>query len=266
MNPKLFLKFLLIPVLVFFSNGCASEYNLATRQEEVFYYSTDKEVKIGESIAKAIEKEYKLVDDPLVQNRVQEIGKKIVSVSDRKDINYSFYVLDDKEVNAFALPGGFIYVNKGLIEKVNNDDELAGVLAHEVGHLVARHSIKKLQAIMGYSLLRVLISQVPQGGADLGEGADAAFVQIILGYAREDELLADQLSVHYTRLAGYDPQGMVNFLNRLHDDNLRGPLRPLSYAKTHPYVPDRIRVIKQELGENMNFTDYINIEQKTHGE
>jgi len=256
------LKFtiLLFCLLLF---GCSTEYNIATKQEEAFYYSTDREVKIGESIVKQVEKEYKFAEDPLVQKRVEDIGKKIVSVCDRKDIKYDFKVLDEEEVNAVSLPGGFVYVNKGLVDKVANDDELACVLAHEVGHIVARHSIKKLQAIMGYSILRLLTAPIP-GTGQAGNAADIAFAEIMTGYSREDELLADQLASRYAKLAGYDPRGMITFLKKLEEINRRRPARKYSYFKTHPYVPDRIRTVKQELGEKIDFTDYINIEQSPH--
>ncbi|MEW6075440.1 MAG: Maf family nucleotide pyrophosphatase [Candidatus Omnitrophota bacterium] len=242
-------------------SGCTTEYNIVTGKEETYWYSSEKEVQMGRSVANQIEKEYKLADDPLIQKRVQDIGKKIAAVADRKDIDYTFKVLDDDEVNAVSLPGGFIYVFKGVLDKVRNDDELAAVLAHEVGHVVARHSIKKLQAMTGYSVLMILASQAPQG-ADVANAAEAAFVTILLGYARDDELLADQLGARYTKAAGYNPAAMISFLQTLEDVNRRKPLRPKSYLKTHPYVPDRIRVVKQELGEKIDFTDYINIEQE----
>ncbi len=241
-------------------SGCSTEYNIATGQEEKFYYSTDKEIQIGQSIVKEVEKQYKPVDDPLIQKRVEDIGKKIAGVCERKEIDYHFQVLAEEEANAFSLPGGFVFVNKGLIEKVDNDDELACVLAHEVAHIVARHSIKKLQAIMGYSILRVLVAVVPETG-EVGNAADVAFTEIILGYGREDELLADRLASRYAKLAGYNPRAMIDFLEKLQEINRRKPLKPKSYFKTHPYVPDRIRVVKEELGEKIDFADYINIEQ-----
>jgi MAF protein len=248
-----------------FLAGCSTEYNIVTGQEETYYYSTDKEVEIGKSLVQQVEKEYKPAEDPLIQKRVEDIGRKIASVCDRKDINYTFTVIEDDEVNAFSLPGGFIYVNRGLVDKVANDDELAGVLAHEVGHVVARHSIKKLQAIMGYSLLRMLVIAAPQS-ADVAGAADAAFAEILTGYGRDDELLADKLSVRYAKLAGYNPRAMISFLEKLQDINRYRPLRPKSYLKTHPYVPDRIRVVKQELGEKINFSDYINIEHTEYNQ
>jgi len=258
---KLDVKILILVCL--FLSGCATEYSIVTGKEETFYYSTDKEVQMGQSIAKEVAKEYKMADDPLIRKRVEDIGQKIAAVSDRKEIDYHFDVIDDEEVNAVSLPGGFVYVNKGLIDNVASDDELAGVLAHEVGHIVARHSIKKLQAMQGYSILRLLLAVTPQTG-EVGGAADAAFTQLMLGYSREDELLADQLGARYTRLAGYDPHGIIKFLDKLQEINKRKPLRPYNYFKTHPYVPDRIREVKQELGEKIDFSDYINIEQTPH--
>jgi len=241
--------------------GCATEYNIVTGEQESFYYSTEKEVNLGRSMARQIEKQYKLDPDPLVQERAARIGERIAAVCDRKDISYTFKVLEEKEVNAVSLPGGFVYVNRGLVDKVASDAELAAVLAHEVGHIVARHSIKRLQGISSYSLAQlatILISQSPE----VATAADVAFTQLLLGFSREDELLADQLGARYTRLAGYDPRGMITFLEKLQEHNRRKPLQPRSYFKTHPYVPDRIRVVKQEIGEPISFTDYINIDDK----
>ncbi|MDP3041622.1 MAG: Maf and M48 domain-containing protein [Candidatus Omnitrophota bacterium] len=243
--------------------GCSTEYNLATKQEEKYYYSTDQEVKIGQSVNRQVEKELKFSSDPLQKKRVEDIGKKIAAVSDRKEIDYYFQVLDDDTVNAVSLPGGYVYVNSGLLDKVSSDDELACVLAHEIGHIVARHSIKKLQAMQSYSVLRLLVAVAP-GTGGVGPAADAAFTQFLLGYSREDELLADQLGTRYAKLAGYNPHGMITFLTKLQDINRRMPLRERSYFKSHPYVPDRIRVVKQELNEGIEFSDYINIEQKPH--
>ncbi|MCX5705334.1 MAG: Maf and M48 domain-containing protein [Candidatus Omnitrophica bacterium] len=245
-------------------SGCSTEYNIVTNEQESYIYSTDREVAMGKSIADAVAQEYKLVNDPLVEERVEKIGKKIAVVCDRKDIDYHFYVLDEDEVNAVSLPGGYVYIFKGLVDKVSSDDELAGVVAHEVGHIVARHSIKRLQADQAYSLLRLLVSQAPGTTGGMGAAADAAFTELLLGYSREDELLADQLGARYSKLAGYDPHGMIKFMNKLQEIQRHKPLQPRTYYKTHPYVPDRIRVIKQELGEGIGFDDYINIEQKSH--
>ncbi|MDD5594726.1 MAG: Maf and M48 domain-containing protein [Candidatus Omnitrophica bacterium] len=246
-----------------FLAGCSTEYNIVTGEEESYMYSTDKEVQMGTAIDKQVAEEYKMAEDPLMQKRVEDIGKKIAAVCDRKDISYHFKVLEDEEVNAVSLPGGYVYIFKGLIEKVSSDDELAGVIGHEVGHIVARHSIKKLQAQQLYTVLMIATAASTQSG-QVASAADLAFTQIMLGYSREDELLADQLGTRYAKLAGYNPQGMITFLTKLQDLNRRRPLQPINYFKTHPYVPDRVRIVKQELGQGVTFNDYINIEQAPH--
>lgn len=254
--------------------GCATEYNVATRSEEWIYYDVNKEIKIGESVARQIEKAYKISANSELQQRVKSVGEKIAAVCDRKELLYHFNVIEaredkdkkdiDEEINAMALPGGYIYCFKGLFTQANpTDDELAGVLAHEVGHIVAKHSLKKLQGSMGYMLLRVIASQIPDAPG-LTYGLDAAFYELMMGYSREDELMADRLGARYTRAAGYDPRGMVTFLEKLQEINRKKPLRPFSYGRTHPYAPDRIRVVKEEMGESMNFKDYINIETEEH--
>jgi len=246
-------------------SGCSTEYNIVTGEQEMYYYSTDKEVQMGKAIDKEVKKEFKPVDDPLVEERVEDIGKKIAAVCDRKEITYHFCVINENEINAFSLPGGYVYVFKGLVDKVDNDDELAGVIGHEVGHIVARHSIKRLQGEQLYSILRILTAAAPSGNAgSVGAAADIAVTQLMLGYSREDELLADQLGARYAKLAGYDPNGMLTFLAKLQAIEKKRPLTPLSYFKTHPYVPDRRRAVKQELGKGMNFDDYINIQDVPH--
>ena len=255
--------------------GCATEYNVATKSEEWIYYDTNKEIRLGQSVARQIEKTYKISANPALQERIKTIGEKVAGVSDRKELLYYFNVIEareekdkkdiDEEVNAMALPGGYIYCFKGLFSAANpTDDELACVLAHEVGHVAAKHSLKKLQGSMGYLLLKIIASQVPDAPG-LTQGLDAAFFELMMGYSREDELLADRLGTRYARLAGYDPRGMITFLGKLQAINRKKPIRPFSYAKTHPYAPDRIRVVKEELGEGMSFKDYINIETQEHG-
>ncbi|MBL7197240.1 MAG: M48 family metalloprotease, partial [Candidatus Omnitrophica bacterium] len=128
--------------------GC-TEFNPVTQRQEMIFYSTEREVNIGRNVARQVEKEYGLVKNPLVIDRVNKITEEIAAVSDRKDINYYVSVIQAKEeekedgadINAFSLPGGYVYLYDGLVDFVDNDDQLACVIAHEVGHIVAKHSI-----------------------------------------------------------------------------------------------------------------------------
>ncbi len=244
--------------LTFF--GCATEFNVATQKEDLMFYSSDKEVAIGDSVSKQIEKNYTLIPDPALNERVIRVGEKIAAVCDRKELIYRFRVIEDEKdkdaVNAVSLPGGYVYVFKNLLKVAETDDELAGVLGHEVGHIAARHGIKRLQAIWGYSILSVLAAGTKN--ADFAQGAQVAYLQLMMGYSQEDELLADKLGARYAKRAGYDPQAMIKFINKLRKRHRKEESRPLSYFRTHPYSSERIRATKQELDEKISFEDYIN--------
>ncbi|MBL7197217.1 MAG: septum formation protein Maf [Candidatus Omnitrophica bacterium] len=239
--------------------GCATEYNVATGKEDMIFYGTQKEINLGRAVSRAYEKEYKLVQDVALEERVRKVGEKIASVCDRKDVNYYFKVVDQEDMNAVSLPGGFVYVNKGLMEKIDNDDELACVLAHEVGHIVAKHHIKRLQASLGYTFLNVLASQTTS--PRFTGGMNLAIVQMMLAYSREDEFLADKLGIIYAKRAGYNAEAMVGFLEKLKQENKKH-IRSIqaTYFRTHPYISERIAKAKQILYGTIDFKDYLNIE------
>ncbi len=243
-----------------FLSGCATrEYNAATGKEDIMFVGTDKEVNIGKSIAQSIErsKEIKLDPDPLMTERVNKVGQKIASVSDRKEVKYTFRVIDKDDVNAFALPGGYVFVFKGLVDKISTDDELAAVIAHEMAHVVARHSIKRLQGSVGYDILLILMATTGAGRGDIGR-IDAAFGQLIMAYSREDEALADKLAIKYLKEAGYDPWAIVSLLKKLQEEDKKAPIKPYTNYRSHPYVADRIRMVKKELAGEVDFNDYMN--------
>jgi predicted Zn-dependent protease len=240
--------------------GCVTqEYNTATGKEDIIFVDTQKEVNMGRSIAESIEKskEIKLDPDPLMTERVSKVGQKIAAVSDRQEVAYLFRVIDKDDMNAFALPGGYVFVFKGLVDKVSSDDELAAVIAHEIAHIVARHSIKRLQGGIGYNILQVLMAVTGAGRSDAGR-IDAAFGQLIMSYSREDEALADKMAVKYLKEAGYDPWATVSLLKKLQEADKAAPLRPYTSYRSHPYVADRIRMVKQELAGEVDFSDYMN--------
>ncbi len=252
---------LLCTVACFSFIGCATtEYNLATQQQETLLFGTEKEVSMGNAIAQYVEKENEINTDVDVNERVAEITKRLQAVSDRKELLYSVQVINNEEVNAFALPGGYIYVYKGLVDQVDNDDQLAGVIAHEFGHITAKHAMKRLQASYAYTILQVLSATT--GNAQMIPGIDLAFASIITGYAREDEFQADRLAVKYMTRAGYDPQAMVQFLEKLQVINEKAPIRRYSYWRTHPYTSQRSAAVRQEITGETTFRDYIRLTEE----
>ncbi len=249
------LFFFMLGVTVFLQ-GCATEYNLATRQQETLLYGTEKEVKIGDTIAPKIEEQYDILRDVDVNERVQRILQRIVAVCDRKELVYFIKVLDDDLINAVSLPGGYIYVFRGLIEKTDNDDELAGVVAHEVGHITARHGIKRMQNAYAALLLQVASTQT---NARVAGGVNFVLNSLFMEYSQEDEFEADRLSVKYLKKAGYDPKAMVRFLEKLKIEKEKAPLRQYSYWRTHPHLSQRISVVNQEITGKLEFRDYLNL-------
>jgi len=255
----------------FISSAYPIEFETSTGQEDIVFMSTDGEVNLGDSLSKSVEKKFQLVEDEALQKRVGDIGQKIASVCDRKDIIYHFAVVDVKEedrkneepvINAFALPGGYIYVFKDLCDQVKDDGELAGVIAHEVAHIVARHSAKRLQTSFGYNILMVLASHAEQNRRNVGK-AYSAINSLMRAYSREDETFADKLAVKYTKKAGFNPEGVISFLERLLEIQNKKPVRRYISGRSHPYLSIRISKAKQEVRGKMDFTDYINIPTKT---
>lgn len=147
---------------------------------------SDTEVGIGKEVAADVESKETVLANAAVQNYVDKVGQKIVRVCDRRDIKYTFKVLESDEINAFACPGGFIYVYSGLLEEFDNEAQLSAVLAHEVGHVVARHSIKRLQAVYGYTLV-MEIALGPKMGKTARAIVDGTTGLILQGYGRENE-------------------------------------------------------------------------------
>ncbi len=231
---------------LFLLGGCVTVYNPATEKRESLLISTEGEVAIGRDMDKEIRKKYAVVDDYRTQARLNAIGRRVAAASDRQDVTYYFNAIQDKELNAFATPGGYVYVNSGLMEAAN-DDELACVLAHEIGHIAARHSVKKLQTVMGYQILMGIALGV-SGQQTMGKAMDVVFDLVHLGYSRKDELLADKLSVRYARRAGFSPYAMVTFLKKLDTDSVSaGTHYKPAFLSSHPQVQERIKYVESEI-------------------
>jgi len=244
-------------VIVFVLSGCTSEFNLATRQEETLLFSTEKEIRIGEKVSEQFEEHFKIYRGVEENERVQKILDRLVEVCDRNDVVYTVRIIDEDKLNAVALPGGPMFVFKGVIDKADNDDQLAGVIAHEIGHITARHGIKKLQASYGYAL--ATLAAAGTRNASFAQGVQTAYLAIMLEYSQQDELQADELGIKYMKKAGYQPEEMVKFLAKLKAEEDKEPLRPFSYGRTHPYIDERIAAANVILKGRMDFRDYIKL-------
>lgn len=201
---------------------------------------TESEVKIGRQLAAQVEREAKFVDDPIITEYVNRVGQNIVLHSDAK-IPFTIKVIDSDEVNAFALPGGFFFVNKGLVLAADNEAELAGVMAHEIAHVAARHAMenqRKMQ-ILDYGLLAGIllgggvIGNVLYNAGGLIEGLS------FLKFTRGAEEEADKLGVQYMWAAGYDPNAMATMFEKLEAKNKKKPGTIAKLFATHPAPPDR---------------------------
>jgi predicted Zn-dependent protease len=216
-------------------------------------FTTDDEVKFGEILNKEISKQNKVVADGEIFEYVNSLGKKVEAICDRKDIEYRFHLVDDSEsVNAFALPGGYIYVYTGLLLNLDNEAELAGVLAHEIGHVVARHSMKKLTQIYGYSLISgILLGENPAFWQKL---AGNLFTSMgILAYSRENEYEADFYAIKYMNTLNYDPNEMTGVFEKFKTLQTREPGSMEKLLSTHPTPSDRIDNAKTLIaGINLN--------------
>jgi Zn-dependent protease with chaperone function len=203
--------------------------------------SDQDEIDMGCRIVIDVEKQIPLVKDPALQERVQRIGMSLVKVSDRPNLPYTFKVLDSKEVNAFAIPGGFIYVYKGLIDLMPSDDELAGVIGHEIGHIVKRHSVKEMEKGTGMNLLLLLLLQGRYGMLQA-----ATMEAIMAGHSRDDEREADYLGFKHTTDAGYSPYSMLMGLEKLSqfDQKYQADL-----FSDHPEGKERIALMKKYLAD-----------------
>jgi predicted Zn-dependent protease len=231
---------------IFLLNGCVSIYNPATQRKESLLIDTESEVELGVKMDAQIERKLKILPDIQTQYRLNDIGSKVAGFSDRQDLAYHFKIVKDKELNAFAIPGGFIYVNSGLMN-VATDDELACVLAHEIGHIAARHSAKRLQTVMGYQIIMGIVLGVT-GKQNIAQATDVVFELVNLGYSRKDEFLADRLAVRYAKRAGFNPYGMITFFEKLKNEaEKKGANFNLVFLSSHPPLEKRIKNIENEI-------------------
>jgi predicted Zn-dependent protease len=215
----------------------------------VNFYSLEHEIALGKSLAQEVERSSKLIDDPVVTEYVNRVGQNLVRNSDAR-VPFTIKVIDSDEVNAFALPGGFFYVNSGLILRAQEESELAGVMAHEISHVTARHGTKN--ATKGEAMQLAMIPLMllgPGGWAGYGiyEAASLAIPVTYLKFSRDSEREADFLGLQYMYKAGYDPNSYVTFFERIQADEKRRPGTIPKVFSTHPPTPERIEATQKEI-------------------
>ena len=211
--------------------------------------SQDEEVELGRRNAEQVDAQLPLVRDPVASNYVQALGTSLARATARQDLEWRFRIVDSRQINAFALPGGFIYVNRGLIERAERLDELAGALAHEVGHVALRHSARQIEkqtktgvaVELGCRLTDLCNSDVARAAIQVGGAA------LFARYSRHDEAEADSEAVQLVIDAGIDPNGIPALFQRLIEERRRSPARIEVFFASHPLEEDRIVATQREI-------------------
>jgi predicted Zn-dependent protease len=225
-----------ISVVLLLALGCA--VTGPGGKKSFILIGSDTEASIGQDMDQTVRQQNRILQDTLWQKYVSDIGQKIVEVCDRKDISYHFAVIDSNMVNAFAAPGGYIYLYTGLLKTMDNEAELASVIAHEVSHVVGRHSVKRLQAAMGVSLVEQLVfgqsSEAMRAVVNIGMGLAFA------SYSRSDENEADNFGIQYMVRAGYNPEAAVTMFEKLASMSDGSPSFFESLTMSHPDTQERI--------------------------
>ena len=218
----------------------------------------DKEVALGRQLAAEVDREAKFIDDPVITEYVNRVGQNIVLHSDAK-VPFTIKVIDSDEVNAFALPGGFFYVNKGLILAADNEAEMAGVMAHEIGHVAARHAMENQTKGMlaNIGLLAGSIFLGGLGGMLINQGAQFGALLGFMKFNRSAESEADMLGVQYLWAAGYDPNAMSTMFEKLAAKNKRKPGTFSKLFESHPQSVDRMEATRQLVARFPDKEEYV---------
>jgi beta-barrel assembly-enhancing protease len=220
------------------------------------FYSLEKERALGLELSKEVEHDSRVITDPLVAEYINRIGQNLVRNSDAK-VPFTIKVIDNDEINAFALPGGYFYVNSGLILAAENEAELAGVMAHEIAHVAARHATKNATRAQIWNLASIPLVFVggPVGYA-LRQASSLLVPMGFLKFSRDAEREADLLGLEYDYLAGYDPQSFVAFFEKLQVQEKKKKHSRLAKAfATHPMNEDRIKRAQEEIGRDLPAKD-----------
>ena len=211
------------------------------------WYSIEKEVAMGKQYAAQVEQSAKLVSDPVINEYVNRIGQNLVRHSDAK-VPFTIKVIDDDQVNAFALPGGFFYVNTGAILAADDESELAGVMAHEIAHVCARHAMRQMTRANWANIATIPLIFVGGGiGYAAYEAAGIGIPLTFMKFSRGFEAQADYLGTQYLYASGYDPEAMVNFFEKIEALEKKKPGALAKAFASHPATPDRVEHTQQEI-------------------
>jgi len=217
------------------------------------FYSIEKEIALGKQLAQQVERQSKVVNDPVIAEYVNRVGQNLVRNSDAK-VPFTIKVLDSEDVNAFALPGGFFFVNSGLILKADTESELAGVMAHEIAHVAARHGTRAATKgeLAQIGMIAAAIA-IPYGwtGYAARQGAGLLVPIGFLSFSRANEREADHLGLQYMYKAGYDPTAFVDFFEKIETLEKRKPGTIAKVFSTHPQTDDRIKLSQQEIEKDL---------------
>ncbi len=219
----------------------ACAVNPVTGRHQLALLSAEQEVNLGAHEHPGILKQYGELQAPAVREYVARVGRQLAARSHRPELDYHFTVLDSPVLNAFALPGGYVYVTRGLLAELNNEAELAGVIGHEIGHVTARHGVTRYTQQAGYQLLRGVALALEPRLANWTQLSDLAFTATVRGYGRKEELQSDELGLEYAAAAGYDTSQLHHFfetLQRRERDADGGGFHGL--FATHPETAQRI--------------------------
>ncbi|MGH9763640.1 MAG: M48 family metallopeptidase, partial [Blastocatellia bacterium] len=226
-------------------------------KHQIDFYSIQKEVALGQQLAAQVDQQGKFITDPVITEYVNRVGQNLVLHSDAK-VPFTIKVLDSDDVNAFALPGGFFYVNKGLLLAADNEAEIAGVMAHEIGHVAARHGTEQASKsqIANFAMIPLIFMT---GGLAyvVYEAANIALPLAFLKFSRGMESEADMLGAEYAWAAGYDPNYLVTFFEKLEKTEKSKPGTLSKLFGTHPPTPDRVTKVKELIAKFPDHDEYI---------
>jgi len=246
-------------------SNCA--VNPVTGNPNFVTMSESQEINVGRTEDKKVREQYGIYDNPELQRYVNDIGQRLAKASHRAGLQYQFLVVDSPQVNAFALPGGYIYITRGILAYLNSEAELAAVLGHEIGHVTARHSVQQISAAtaanVSVSVLQILVPQARSSAGDLLINVLGG--SILSGYGREHELEADRLGAEYLARTGYDPQAMIKVVGVLKNQELFDAAvaksegrEPRAYHGLFASHPDNDTRLQEVVRESAKFTSKEN--------